>query len=94
LQFMRWTAHVSAIADLAGGGERACGGIRPGRPELDGHARLVRAGCGMTPPAKALTTVSAGRLQRGQFSRRHGIVSTILYVREVLGIHKGSIKTG
>jgi len=54
VQFMRWTTHMSAIADLAGGGERACGGIRLGGRELDRPARLVKAACGMPPPfAKA-----------------------------------------
>ena len=45
---------MSAIADPAGGGERACRGIRLGGRELDGPARLVKAACGMPPPfAKA-----------------------------------------
>jgi hypothetical protein len=53
LQFRRWTTHMSAIADLAKGGERACGWIGPDGRGLDGRASLFNAGCGMAPLADA-----------------------------------------
>jgi len=51
---MYGTAHGLAIAACAGGGERACGGIRSGGRERDGRARLLAGDGGMAcPQAKA-----------------------------------------
>ena len=77
---MYGTAHGLAIAACAGGGERACGGVRSGGRERDGRARLLARDGGMAcPQAKAhdYGVSSAGHLERGGFSRRYGMASTL-----------------
>src|SRR5215218_9746051 len=48
----------------AGGGERACGGVRAGGRALAGRASLVKAGCGMAAPLAKAHDYGVGRSRK------------------------------